>query len=397
MVGTRARAVKQTGVSAWRVGLFTECYRPIQNGVVASIAALERALAERACETVVVTPAVPGFRDDGPCIVRLPSLPLPLPTAYRLTVPYLPAAVGRLSIAHAHSPFITGTLAALYARRAGIPLVFTYHTQLEAYAHYVPFEAHLTRAAAAYLTRLYANLADAVVVPTRAMEIRLRGLGVRSRIAVIPSGIDVASFARGRRDDALRARLGCGPSEKLLLVVGRLGREKNLELTLAAFAELRVPGVRLAIVGDGPHRPALELQAARLGIAARTTFASEYPRAALPDAYASADVFAFASRSETQGLVLVEALAAGAPVVALDTPQTREVLAGTGTLVGDEPGAFARALERVLEQPGTRVAAGRAAAWTYDGDAVGARIVELYQDLLTGGRSAQPASRDRQG
>lgn len=373
-------------MNAARVGLFTECYRPIQNGVVASVEALAVALREREYQPAVVTPYVPGYRDDERSVVRLPSLPLPLPTAYRLTVPYLPPALGRLSIVHAHSPFITGLLGAFCARRARIPLVFTYHTQLEAYAHYVPFEAGATRDAATRLTRAYANIADAVVVPTTAMERRLRELGVRSRIVVVPSGIDVAVFGRGRRSENLRARLGAAPHEKMLLAVGRLGREKNIELTLAAFARLRLPDVRLVIVGDGPHRTRLELEAARLGVAARTTFAREFPRAALPDAYASADAFAFASRSETQGLVLVEAMAAGLPVVALDTPQTREVLAGAGALVPDDPDAFARSLERVLECPHGLATAGRRVAESYDAAALGDRVIGLYGDLLASRR-----------
>ncbi len=379
-------------MNPWRVGLFTECYRPIQNGVVASVDALMLALRNRAHEAVIVTPRMPGHCDDGFEVVRLPSWPLPLPTAYRLTLPRLPHALGTLSIVHAHSPFVTGFLAAWYARRRRVPLVFTYHTQLEAYAHYVPFEARTTRGAATLLTRAYANLADAVVVPTRAMERRLRALGVETRVAVVPSGIDVATFGGGHRNEALRARFGVAPHAKMLLVVGRLGREKNIELTLAAFARVRDPAVRLVIVGDGPHRPALEVEAERLGIAARTTFAREFARTALPDAYASADVFAFASRSETQGLVLVEALAAGTPVVALDTPQTREVLGGAGRLVPDDPGAFARAIDDVLAFPDGLGRAGRRVAAAYDAAALGDRLIELYAELLACGPRAEPPS-----
>ena len=369
-------------MKALRVGLFTECYRPIQNGIVASVDASARALREGSHEAIIVTPRMPAYRDDDSSVVRTPSLPLPLPTVYRLTLPYVPRSVGALSIVHAHSPFITGVLGAFHARRTRVPLVFTYHTQLDAYAHYVPLEGHVMRRAALLLTRTYADAADAVIVPTKAMERRLRALGVRARIAVVPSGIDVAAFGSGRRSERLRARFGVGPEEKMLLAVGRLGREKNVELTLAAFARVRLPQARLVIVGDGPHRPELERQACELGIAQRTTFAREFARAALPDAYASADVFVFSSRSETQGLVLVEALAAGTPIVALDTPQTREVMAGAGTLVTDDPLAFASALERVLTAPAGFGAGGRAVAAGYDGAAVGGRLMELYAELL---------------
>lgn len=344
--------------------------------------ALAQTLCAHGHEVTIVAPRMPRFDDAAAGVVRVPSLPLPTRTAYRLTLPYLPPIARPLSIAHAHSPFVTGMLAAAYARRRNVPLVFTYHTQLEAYAHYIPFESNLTRAAATLLTRNYANAADAVVVPTRAMEEQLRAIGVQRPIAVAPSGIDVAAFARGRRSDALRARLGIGPRERMILAVGRLGREKNVELALQAFARVTAADVRLVVVGDGTHRRALERTAQRMGIAARTTFAREFARDRLPDAYASADVFLFTSGSETQGLVLIEALAAGAGVVAADTPQTREVLAGAGTLADGNAEALAVALDRRLAaQPGSDAAA-RARAWDYDARHCAGGIMELYANLI---------------
>lgn len=371
-------------MNALRVGLFTECYHPIQNGIVASIDALAGTLRDNGHDAVVITPEMPSYRDvPGDDVVRVPSLPLPTRTAYRLTVPYLPRAIGALSIVHAHSPFVTGWLGVRAARRARVPLVFTYHTQLEAYAHYVPFESHATRSAATRLTRLFANGADAVIVPTLAMEARLRAMGVRARIEVVPSGIDRALFARGRRRRDVRARFGIDDTYKLVLSVGRLGREKNIELALHAFARLDDFAARLVIVGDGAHRPVLERLAARLNIATRTTFAGEYSRDALPDVYASADAFVFTSSSETQGLVLVEALAAGTPVVALDTPQTRDVLAGAGIVCRNDPLAVAAALRSTLAGERADPRRGAAVADTYDGLAIGARVIALYDSLVT--------------
>jgi len=367
-------------VNVLRVGLFTECYHPIRNGIVASLDALSFALRARGHDAIFVTPEMPGYRDTSDDVVRVPSLPLPTRTSYRLTVPYLSKAQS-FSIVHTHSPFITGWLGARVARRTNVPLVFTYHTQLEEYAHYVPFEAHATRTAASQLTRSYANAADAVIVPTLSMRARLRDLGVRTRIEVVPSGIDVALFARGRRSNALRQRLGVAPGESMILSVGRLGREKNLELSIEAFAKLGDPSARFVIVGDGPHREALQRFAARAGVESRTTFAREFDRSALPDAYASADAFIFTSVSETQGLVLVEALAAGARIVAVDTPQTREVLGGAAEIVRSDAAELAAALERTLASSGAP-AESDAVARRFDAVAVGDRILSLYQDLL---------------
>jgi len=372
-------------VASLRVGLFTECYHPIQNGIVASVDALACALRERDHDTLVITPHMPGYRDAPSGIVRVPSLPLPTRTAYRLTMPYLRGArraLGALSIVHTHSPFVTGWLGARTARRFGVPLIFTYHTQLEAYAHYVPFETRATQSAATRLTRRFANAADAVIVPTGTMARRLVELGVRARIEVLPSGIDVATFAHGRRRGDVRARLGALPEQSLIVCVGRLGREKNVELALDAFARLGDERARLAIVGDGPHRAALERYARRLGVAARTTFALEFARDALPDVYASADAFLFTSGSETQGLVLVEALAARVPVVAVDTPQTRDVLAGAGFVVPGNASALAAALRATLGGHGCDPEEGSRVALRYDGALLGDRVIALYESLL---------------
>jgi len=304
-------------MNALRIGLFTECYHPIQNGVVASVDALAHAIRARGHEAIFVTPSMP----------EKTAIP---PLKIELVAPSL----AHLSIVHTHSPFVTGWMGLRLAKRLRVPLIFTYHTQLEEYAHYFPFGPRLTRNAAARLTRTYANNAEITIVPTPAMEAHLRGLGVRSRIEVVPSGIELALFAGGRRNEALRAGLGLGPGDRMVLSVGRLAREKNVELALEAFARLADRAARLVLIGDGPERLALERVAAGLGIGRQTIFAGEFVRDALPDIYASSDALLFTSSSETQGLVLVEALAAGAAIVAVDTPATRDVLGESGSETG---------------------------------------------------------------
>ena len=132
------------------IAFFTECYRPIINGVVASIDGLRAGLAEANVDVTVVAPHFPHEGDDDRAVVRLPSLPLPTSTGYRLCIPYLSRAtrarVGSASIVHVHSPFVTGWLGANIARRSGVPLVFTYHTRIDEYAHYAPFDPQIARA-----------------------------------------------------------------------------------------------------------------------------------------------------------------------------------------------------------------------------------------------------------
>ncbi len=367
-----------------QVGFFTECYRPIVNGVVASIDALRDGLVAHGVEVTTIAPRFPHFVDDEGVVVRVPSLPLPTQTAYRLCVPYLNAddrrRVHALDIVHAHSPFVTGWMAISCARRMRVPLVFTYHTRLDAYAHYAPFDRATTERAMSTLTRRYANAADSVIVPTRAMEVRLRELGVRAPIAVVPSAIDVERFAGGRRSPLVRARLGAAADdEPLALVVSRLGLEKNVELALdmlPAFAELR-----LAVVGEGPHRAALEERARRLGVARRVRFVGTLARERLPDVYASADAFVFPSISETQGLVLAEALAAGLPVVAADSDASRDVLGGGGRVAAPEPEAFAAALRDAISR-GRDQSAVHLAFSRFTVEMQTRRILAIYREVL---------------
>jgi glycosyltransferase involved in cell wall biosynthesis len=381
-------------MDALRIGFFTEIYRPVVNGVVASVEALADGLRSRGHQVFCFAPRMPGYDEaDGP-VFRMPSLPLPTRTPYRLTLPLvsrrnLKSVIKELSIVHVHSPFVTGWMGMRYARRYGMPLVYTYHTQLEAYAHYIPFEPHATRFAASQLTRTFANLADAVVVPTPAMALRLRELGVTVRIEIVPSGIDVEHFGSGKRDEALRARLGSRPGDRLLLSVGRLAREKNVELLLDALARVGDESLKLAVAGDGPTRGELEQRARDLGIGGRTRFLGAVARADLPDLYASADAFAMPSTTETQGLVQAEALAAGAYVIAADAPQNADVLGSAGTLVPPTPEAFARAFALVpvqRDEPAAEAAAAAAARFSIEAQID--RMLTLYGSLLRPARIA---------
>jgi 1,2-diacylglycerol 3-alpha-glucosyltransferase len=370
-----------------RLGFFTEIYLPVVNGVVASVEALADGLRGRGHQVFCFAPRMPGYAEpDGP-VFRMPSLPLPTRTSYRLTLPLvsrrnLNGVIKQLSLVHVHSPFVTGWMGMRYARRFGMPLVYTYHTQLEAYAHYIPFEANATRFAASRLTRAFANHADAVVVPTPAMATRLRELGVTARIEIVPSGIDVARFGAGCRDEALRSRLGVGPGDRLLLSVGRLAKEKNLELLVRALARARDDSLKLIVAGDGPQRHELERLARECGVASSVRFLGVVARNDLPNLYASADAFLMSSTTETQGLVLAEALAAGARVIAADAPQNRDVLGSAGLLVPVTAEAFAMAMQAVAAGAHPVSADPRRAALRFSIDSQLDLMLALYESLV---------------
>ena len=367
-----------------RIGFFTEVYRPIVNGVVASVDGLAEGLRHLGHDVHCFAPHIPGS-DETDGALRMPSLPLPTGTAYRLTVPMVSrrnrlGIINNLDVVHAHSPFVTGWMSVRYARRLRVPLVYTYHTRLEEYVHYLPFDSKAARYAASTLTRSFANLADAVIVPTPAMRRRLAEIGVTAHIEVVPSGIDLAHFGAGKMRADLRRALGAGADERLLLFVGRLGREKNVELLLEALTMTTVPA-RLIIAGDGPERETLEQRAKDLGVADRVRFLGAIDRSELPDYYASCDAFVFASVSETQGLVLAEAMAAGAPVIAVDTPVVRDVAGDGAWLVPNSPEAFARAIDALPMGENSQRERGRAAAAAFGIEAQARKVAGLYETL----------------
>ncbi len=379
-----------------RIGFFTEVHRPVVNGVVASVEGLAQGLRSRGHEVYCFAPRMPGDNGEGDVFFRMPSLPLPVKTPYRLTVPVVGrrsvrSVIKRLHVVHVHSPFVTGWMGLRYARRYGMPVLYTYHTQLEAYSHYVPFDATATRFATETLTRTFGNSVDAVVVPTNAMLNRLREIGVTSRIAVVPSGIDVEFFGSGRRDEGLRDSLRADRGGSVALFVGRLAKEKSVDVLLRALARARRSSATLVIAGEGPAREELELLARELNVSGRVRFLGEVSRERLPDLYASSDAFVFSSTSETQGLVLAEALAAGLHVTAAKAPQNRDVLGSAGTLVPAAAEAFCTFFESLQPSDGTEAATSRAAAARF---AIGTqidRMLDLYRSLTSQVRFSAPA------
>jgi 1,2-diacylglycerol 3-alpha-glucosyltransferase len=384
----------------FRIGFFTEIYRPVVNGVVAAVEGLAEGLRSRGHQVYCFAPRMPGYDDalaePAPLeetVFRMPSLPLPTRTPYRLTLPLVSRrnvnnVIRRLSLVHVHSPFITGWMGLRYARRYGMPLIYTYHTQLEAYAHYVPFEPNATRFATSHLTRTFANLSDVVIVPTPPMVEHLRRLGVTARICVVPNGIDLRRFGSGRRDERARERMGAGSGDRLLLCVSRLAKEKNLELLFEALAQVPEHPLKLAIAGEGPARQELEEHVRQRRLGDRVRFLGVVGRDELPDLYASADAFVMPSTTETQGLVQAEALAAGALVIAADAPPNRDVLGAAGWIVPPVAGAFAKAFASLPHLPDPdRAQRARTASTRFSLEGQLDRMLELYAELVPSGQA----------
>ncbi|HUF91105.1 MAG TPA: glycosyltransferase [Candidatus Limnocylindria bacterium] len=352
-----------------RIALFTNTYLPFCGGVTVAVETLRRGLEGRGHEAWVVAPRCAGEAADGPRVVRYPSIPAATYPQFPLAVPFAPRPAARVrrldaDVFHAHHPFLLGPAARRFARARRRPLVFTYHTRYEKYAHYVPLRRGLVEAAAVWFSTRFAARADAVIAPSAGVRDELRARGVRTPIAVVPTGLDLDLFRPGERARA-RRRLGWHPTDPVVLYVGRLDREKSVERVLLAFARLvsTLPRARLQVVGQGTEGGRLRAQASALGVAARVTFAGARAHDTLPVVYQAADVFLFASETETQGLVLAEAAACGLPAVAVRAPGCEEAIRDgvTGLLTKSDAGALADTAIGLLVDPPRRVAMGRRA------------------------------------
>jgi glycosyltransferase involved in cell wall biosynthesis len=276
------------------------------------------------------------------------------------------------------------------ARRLDKPVLATYHTLFEEYLfHYAPFlPKEWLRGAARRFSRTQCNDLDAVIVPSTAMRDRLAEYGVTVPMHVLPTGIPLSRFAEGDRA-RFRERHGIPEAQPVVLFVGRVAHEKNIAFLIEAVAEARrtVPELLFLITGEGPAEKTLRRQAESLGIADNVRFLGYMDRQhELPDCYAAADAFVFASRTETQGLVLLEAMAMGLPVVALAAMGTKDILGpGRGSIApADDVAEFAQAINRLMQDPVLRQrlsVEARDYALEWADDRMAGRLATLYRSL----------------
>jgi 1,2-diacylglycerol 3-alpha-glucosyltransferase len=384
-----------------RIGFFTDTYTPQINGVVTSIKLFTEALERQGHEVYIFAPT-PRQPADTSRIVRIPSVPFAFQPEMRLASIYSQHAYqlvrrANLDVIHSHDPFAIGLFGLAVAKRFRLPYVHTYHTLYPEYVHYV-WETRFTRAMAKRLSRDFCDQCDLVLAPSTKIEKALAAWGVTAPVKLLPTGVDAARF--GVRDAAaaaaLRTRFKIPEGDRLLTFVGRIGLEKNLDLLVEAMGYVKTPGARLLVVGNGPYRSDLEKRIASLGVGDRVTFTGYLQRDEVAAAYAASDLFFFASLSETQGLVVAEAMASGLPVVAVEDLAVGDAVADgvNGFLVPERPEALAEAADRVLTDPSLRAMMGaeslrRAEELSIDRMAV--RLAEFYAELV----ERKPSARRR--
>jgi glycosyltransferase involved in cell wall biosynthesis len=339
---------------------FTNTYKPVINGVVRSVSAFRKALTALGHNVFIFAQQQNGYEDDEAFIFRYPSLPLPLSVDIPAVIPLSPfmdrlLPTLKLDVIHTHHPVLLGQAAANKAEELDLPLVFTFHTQYREYTHYVPFpqeavQEFIKDTVHSWLQD-YLRRCQHIIIPSESMrDILVAAYGLQGPYTIIPTGIELEPY-QSADSDRVRQEQGWD-DDQVMISTGRLAKEKNWELLLraTALAAKDHPDLRLVLLGDGPIRQELEGLAVKLGIGERVTFMGKVPFEAVPAYLKAADFFGFASTTETQGLVTMEALAANLPVIAVDASGTRDIVQHEkqGYLVDEDQQALASAIDRLL-------------------------------------------------
>jgi len=314
-----------------RIGIFTDSYRPYTSGVVNSIDTFSRQLRKKGHETFIFSPSYPNSEKEEN-VFRFVSIPSPTHKDFTLAIPlsfHISATIKqiRLDLIHVHSPFLMGYLGSRCAKRHQLPLVFTYHTLYDQYTHYMPFLRNTSKQFIKNLGVDFANKCDLVITPTGVVKDYLVGSGVKVPVTSIPTGLDMEEFET-YDESWMRKKFRIPRDHSVLLFVGRLGKEKNVEFLLRCFNRvLRTdPRVTLVLVGSGPEEQSLRALLKEMGISSRVVFTGLQAKKNVINCYAGSDIFVFPSVTETQGIVFLEAKALGLPAVAVSAFGAKEMI-----------------------------------------------------------------------
>ena len=362
MAKAETKSNPKTNLASLRIGLFTDTYAPQVNGVSISLQLVSEGLQRRGHQVTIFAPKFPGYTDDQPGVVRLPSLKYLNDPPIYVAVLGTPRSTWSLSrkhfdVLHAHSPLTVGLLAYLTASTKNLPLIYTYHTSITDYTHYLKVigGTGVIRHAARWFSATSTNLGDQIVVPSPKFHHLLLEQKVTKPIFTIPNGIDLSNFKAAKNPGSFRNRLGLKSDAPILLSVGRVDPEKRLDFLIDAFVRMadRFPEAHLVFAGDGSARKKLQEHAAATKVSDRIHFLGMVNRTDLPDLLHDATVFLSASTTEVHPISVIEAIASGLPLVAVQDEAFEGMIEENenGHLTPLDVGVFSDTLAALLTDP----------------------------------------------
>ena len=389
-----------------RIGIFTECYLPTLNGVVVSIETFRKELEMRGHKFFIFAPANKKRQGDENNVCRYPSFNWPGQGHYPIAFPVLSAASTvkragnlKLDIIHTQHLFSIGKLGLRVGRRLGIPVVHTYHTLIAEYTHYVPLFSGISRGIIIGMSRRYCNACDEVITPSPSMKKVLLSYGVRTPIEPIPTGVDLGVFKSHFDKEVLRTKWHILENKKILLYVSRIAKEKNLDFLFGAIQKLSLKrqDFHLLMVGGGPELGNFQNKVKELGLETLVTFTDMQEKTVANRFFGAADIFVFPSITETQGIVITEAMAAGIPAVAVGIMGPTDLIKDgvDGYLTSFNNYEFSAKIEKLLDDENLRKQMGekaREGVKKFSTQNCALRMEELYAKAI---RAASHNSRSK--
>jgi len=381
-----------------RIAFFTNCYKPLVNGVVTSIVSLKEAYERKGHDVYIFAPRVKDYIDQEKNVFRYRSVNLTSKVKYPLPIPLSFRAKKVITefnpdIVHIHHPFLLSSQAIMYGKKLGIPKILTLHTQYEQYAYYIaPIPEIITQEVIKIVVPNLAYKIDCITTPSASMKDLIKSYGITKRIEVITNAIKLASF---REKDELkcleiRKKYNLKEDDKIILFVGRIAQEKNIDKIIKAFAAIKrkgVMGVKLVIVGSGLALEGLKELAVSIRVGKDVIFTGNVDYKDVKHYYKIGYIFATTSITEVNPLTIIESLASGLPVLAVRAPWAVDIFTDgvDGLLTDNDVEQFANALEKLIREPELREKLSQGALKTseqYSIDTISERMLNLYREVI---------------
>lgn len=376
-----------------RIAFFAESYLPDPNGVATSVAATAEELERQGHTVYIVAPKHPGYKDKKN-VIRLYSAKLyedlDMRTALHLPEPNLLKVLGmrKIDIIHGQDGGVMSLLGWEVARLKNTPFMGTYHTIAHEYTHYILKGKVVRPGIIKAITRIFGNMCELLITPTERSKAELRKCGVKTPIIVLPNGIKRDKYLNQSKE-TLRKKLKISKNTKVLLYVGRLGREKSVEFLIKSFQHIvsAQSNTALVLIGGGPDKEHLINLAKKLEVEKNVYFPGFIDPSIMPKLYAGGDIFVFSSKTETQGMAPIEAMTAGLPVVAVKDKTLSELVVGgkTGYLTPRNEREFAKAVVLLLSSDEKRQEMGKNAqrfTEKYSLEETTKQLVEIYKEFI---------------
>lgn len=382
-----------------KIAIFTNNYLPNPYGVTTSVESFRRQFEKNGHTVYIFAPENEGYEDANPNVFRYPSIDIKYKIKFPIPIPYSSEIDKKIKeldidIIHSQHPNLLGDAALKWARKKNIPLVFTWHTLYNKYAHYIPLvpEFVLSEIATSNATN-YANRADQVIIPTESVKETIQEWGVDNKeIIDIPTGVESSYFENPDRY-SVRKKLGVKDNQKLIMSISRLTEEKNVIFLLRAIINVLKYDTELVFIfgGDGYLKKDMQEIVEKSGMAKRVIFPGIIEKDDIKNYLAATDIFVYASKSETQGTIITEAMYSSLPIVTVDATGSRSLIENrkTGILVPEDEKSeeeFSKAVNELVKNEELAKKLGKnakiAADTKYTSEVCADRMLEVYKDTI---------------